>query len=299
MSNLAAPVADHGIFLHKTGKIVLIMALLCMAFFMIKPVTFKSFAYRVFREIAKYNIMWRTRGWNEIESAGFIVRYRDQDSSVSRLVLNTAEKHHEPVSDNFGYKAGSKMLIVIYPSRESLSRSFGWAADESAMGVYWAGVIRVLSPSAWVYADSSEELETVFEIQGPVAHEMTHLMVDYMTHGNYTRWFTEGISQYVEVKVTGYRAEDLLIEHPDELYPFDRMDRGFDNLPDQGMAYFQSLQAVSYLANKYGEDSIRKVLDKLGQGFTMDASFKAVLGISMDGFENEFKTWVVSGRDVL
>ena len=43
--------------------------------------------------------------------------------------------------------------------------------------------------------------------EGPMVHEYTHLVVDELTGGNYSRWFTEGVAQYVEQQVTGYTLD--------------------------------------------------------------------------------------------
>lgn len=294
MSNLVVPAVDSGMVLQKTVKITAILALLCMAFFIFAPTITKSYIYRVFREGSKVQMLWETRGWGEIQSSHFIVRYHPQDEKNAELVLSTAEKSYQPVISRFGFNPKEKTLIVVYPTKESLGRSFGWAADESAMGVYWAGVIRVLSPTLWIDETEPEKVQEIFETEGPVAHEFTHLMVDYLTGGNYTRWFTEGIAQYEEKRITGYQLEQRDVKHPGELYPLSRMDADFDRLTDQGLAYYQSLQAVNYIVDRYGEESLRNVLGDLGKGNSMEKSFMKNLGLSMDQFETNFKKWAVA-----
>jgi len=293
MGNLVAHAVDSGFLLPKTGKIALVLVLLGMALLIKEPVLVKSFVYKVFREAVKVQMNWQTRNWNEIEGAHFLIRYQSQDSNIAEMVLSEAEKSYAPVSKQFGYSPAGKIQVVIYPTKESLGRSFGWAADESAMGVYWAGVIRVLSPNVWVGEEDPQRLKETFATEGPMVHELTHLMVDYLTGGNYTRWFTEGIAQYEEAKLTGFQMAYREIGHPDELYPFALMDREFDNLGDESLAYFQSFQAVNYLAERYGEERIREILQSLGKGYGMEKSFRGVLGISMDQFEKDFKMWLL------
>lgn len=293
MGNLILPTVDSGFLLQKTGKYAFILALLCMAFFIQYPIAMKSSAYKVLRYISKTQMIWQTNGWNQLEGNNFIVRYQAEDSNIAETVLKSAENSYGPVSKKFNYDMRGKILVVVYPTKDSLGRSFGWAADESAMGVYWAGVIRVLSPNVWVNEGDPAKVNEIFETQGPMAHELTHLMVDYVTGGNYTRWFTEGIAQYEENKLIGYRMEHNQITHPDELYSFSEMDRGFDNLTDQNLAYYESLEAIHYLVDRYGEESLGRILTYLDRGHTMEESFRKVLGVSLDQFEKSFKLWVV------
>ena len=128
----------------------------------------------------------------------------------------------EPVNKRLGFNPQGKSLVLIYPTREALGKSFGWAADQSAMGVYWAGVIRVLSPMAWVESAVTSEVEKEFRSSGPMVHEYTHLVVDYITRGNYTRWLTEGVAQYVERDITGFVLSEPLIRFEEEWFPLER-----------------------------------------------------------------------------
>ncbi|MBU7007263.1 peptidase MA family metallohydrolase [Phosphitispora fastidiosa] len=293
MDNFALPTMSSGLVLQKSGRILFAAAMLFVIFSIIQPGVAKSQIYKGFRELSKHRMMWQTRGWSEVHSSNFVVRYTAQDSSIAEMVLESAEQSYEPVTRNFAGSYRGKILVVVYPTKDSLGRSFGWAADESAMGVYWAGVIRVLSPSAWIEEDDPEVVKEVFNNDGPLAHEFTHLLVDYETGGNYTRWFTEGIAQYIEAKVTGYRMDYRSIRDYDAIYPLSRMDRDFDSLNDQNMAYLQSFQIVNYLVELYGEDSLRDILEQLGRGRSMEASFKDVLGISLEQFEQDFGEWVI------
>lgn len=296
MGNLVLTSIDSGFLLQKTGKIAIILALLCMAFFIKEPTIAKSYLYKIIREASRVSMMWQTRSWQEIKGDHFIVRYQPQDNNVADLVLQVAENSYEPVGQKFSYIPNSKSLIVVYPTKESLNKSFGWDADESAMGVYWAGVIRVLSPYAWIDENNPQQLAQIFESEGPVAHEFTHLMVDYATGGNYTRWLTEGIAQYEEAKITGYQMDHPKITAIDQMYPLKKMDREFDNLRNQNLAYYQSLQAVNYLVQQYGEQGISKLLTQLRNGLTMDQSFRKAFGISLAQFEANFKAWIVANQ---
>jgi len=256
------------------------------------PGSVKGYAYGAFREAAKINIMVRTWGWDSLEGEHFLVRHRPEDQAGAQLVLAAAEKFYPRVAEDFNYLGKGKIPIIVYPSREELNASFGWPASESAMGVYWGGVIRVLSPEVWISPGLPAETAEIFMESGPMAHELTHLVVDYLARGNYTRWFTEGLAQYQEYKLTGFLFDDPAGTLQQELYPLRDLNRGFDALPNQSLAYRQSLAAVEYIVEFYGEDRLHKIITELGRGAAMNGVFMQVLGVDLVKFEQQWHQWL-------
>lgn len=110
------------------------------------PVWLRTSSYGAVRWVAEAHAAWQTRQWPEIESPHFRLRYREQDATVAPIVLAAAEEAYAPVEEMLGNAPRRQTLIILYPDRRSLALQFGWPASESAMGVYWGGVIRVLSP---------------------------------------------------------------------------------------------------------------------------------------------------------
>ncbi|RYD06514.1 hypothetical protein N752_04090 [Desulforamulus aquiferis] len=181
---------------------------LMAAIFMKIPNLVRGVTYNAFREGFKQKALWTTRDMETISGEHFMVRYTPGNHQDAVLVLNTAEHFYAPIAEHYGYTKKGKIPVIVYPSRSELNRNFGWEANESAMGVYWTGIIRVLSPNLWVRADEPEEYGKEFMESGPMAHEFTHLVVDYITGGNYTRWFTEGLAQLEEYKLTGFEFDE-------------------------------------------------------------------------------------------
>jgi len=252
----------------------------------------RAYIYGAIREIVKTGTLLKVRNLSKLEGKNFTVYYQAEDRQVARLVLDTAEKSYHPVVEGLGFQPARKVPVIIYPTREALGSTFGWDADESAMGVYWAGVIRVLSPRQWVDATDPEEMRRIFESNGPMAHEFTHLVVDYLTRGNYPRWFTEGIAQYKEYQITGFLFRDPGSSLDQPLYPLSRMDANFDYLPNQSLAYRQSLIAIQYIVEEYGPDKLDSILSNLGRGMSLNRSFEAALGVNLERFEKNLHNWI-------
>ncbi len=278
---------------YKLIGIAMAALLIVAAVFMKLPMTIRSGAYMVFRESLKYKAIWTSRDMETLHGEHFMVRYTTDNKRDAQLVLNTAEKFYQPIADKYGYDGRGKIPVIVYPSRPELNRNFGWPANESAMGVYWAGVIRVLSPNVWVTETDAKEYRDVFINSGPMAHEFTHLVVDYMSQGNYTRWFTEGLAQYEEYKLTGFEFDETEATLNQPLYPLKEMDAYFDNLPNQALAYRQSYLAVRYIADVYGEEALKDILRQLAKNQKTEQAITVVLGEEFDKFEANYQSWAL------
>ncbi|MCL6558192.1 MAG: hypothetical protein K6U74_05215 [Firmicutes bacterium] len=257
------------------------------------PAGVKFFGYGVVREIAKAQVIAGTWNMAKLTSEHFYIKYMPEDRAEAMLVLETAEKFHTPVTEDFGFFPRRKIPLILYSSREELNRSFGWEAKESAMGVYWAGAIRVLSPAAWVGEIDPKRAREVFISSGPMAHELTHLMVDYLTGGNYPRWFTEGVAQWEEYKLTGFQFNDAAGSLNQPLYSLKELTLDFDSLPNQSLAYRQSFAAVRYIVNFYGDDALLDLMKSLSKGHDFSEAMEKVLGLSPAAFEAKYQAWAL------
>jgi hypothetical protein len=255
------------------------------------PVRAKSWGYTIVREVVKYHALGQTMFWPQVQGQYFLVRYHPAAKDTAALVLETAESAYQPVINLLGYEPPLKIPLILHPDRASIRKTFRWAADQSAMGVYWAGVIRILAPTEWAGEDL-EEISQVFKETGPVVHELAHLVVDYRTGGNHPRWFTEGVAQYAEREIINFTFPEPAKAPPDGWYPLEKMDREFDSLENQALAYYQSLAMVDYLIELGGGFAVvQRVMAALGQGQTMDAVIKKVTGKTHAEFADGFAVW--------
>lgn len=272
-------------------KIISLMTALIAVIAYSLPGQIRSQAYAVFREVSRVGILLRTYDMNSLESEHFVVKYQSEDAIYAGLVLDAAERFYKPVTLRYQTAPRSKIPVIMYPTGSELNASFGWSASESAMGVYWAGTIRILSPDAWMFDKETSKVRDAFINSGPMAHELTHLMVDYATRGNCPRWLTEGLAQYEEYRLTGFRFDTLPPEIED-FYRLSSLDRDFDSMPDQSLAYFESLSAVEYIIAEYGEGALDEILGSLRQGLSIDRAMEEALNVDLTKFEYNWHLWL-------
>ncbi|NPV28782.1 MAG: hypothetical protein HPY58_03830 [Firmicutes bacterium] len=254
----------------------------------VQPNPVRAFGYTVFQEYQRFLLRLETSSWPALAGEHFLVKYRPGDEVSARMVLQEAERVYRPLGAFFACFPGEKVPILIYPDRVSLNRIFGWGSEESAMGVYWAGIIRILSPREWLGDVPEEEREAVFRARGPVAHEYIHFLVDYKTRGNYPRWLTEGLAQIGEERIA--QAAPLESGCPDPApLPLNELERKFDDPAWQDYSYALAREMVEHLVQKYGPEKIPLLLESLGRGRSLDEAFRETLGVGVSEFLENYR----------
>lgn len=270
-------------------SLVPVAVLVAAAIFFLTPLRISMMFYPLVRQAAQAKMQYETRNFSKVETQHFTVRFRDDDQEMAQLVARAAEQAYQPVTAMLGREPNhEKTLIVMYPDRSELRKAFGWSGDENAMGVYWGGVIQILSPRDWMQTGVSAD---EFSRSGPMVHEFTHLVFDHLTQGNYPRWFTEGLAQYAEYTINRYEWLTVTNSLSGNMHSMAELDSKFDDLTNQSLAYRESFAAVRYIAEVHGDDALRRVIEQLSAGRKMNQAVQSVLAMSYPEYEQNWKQW--------
>lgn len=298
MSSLPAPKT------HRRAFSIVVALFICAALALGAGapiyVVFRNLGYAVFREYEYHSLTRATRYMVVRTSTNFELRMDSRDVRWAPLVLATTEQAASSLGGDLGIdikqvreqEGGRRILLVMYPTRDALSSSFGWPAGENALGAYWAGAIRLLSPASWLGDMPSDHVADLFRKDGPVAHELAHLLFDYASKGNYPRWFTEGVAEYEEWKATGFLwiegdGQEVLQAH----YSLDEL-QNFDSLDDQALAYRQSLLMVAFIEDRAGPDGLKALSLDLGRKPSFWEVIQQRTGLDRQNFAAAFAAWL-------
>ncbi|MDF2633911.1 MAG: hypothetical protein K0R78_785 [Pelosinus sp.] len=273
----------------ETGTLIVVIGLigiLLLVFMM--PSRTRLWLYPLVRQAVQIKVNYETSHMAIYETEHFIVKYTPADADVVSMIGQAAEAAYQPVIETLQYAPPGKTLILIHPNKSELRQAFGWSGNESAMGVYWGGTIQLLSPHVWLNDGATVEK---FIHSGPMVHEYTHLVFDYITNGNYPRWFTEGLAQYVEYRVNHYEWITTSNTLDGNMHSMVELDGQFDDLPNQSLAYRESLAAVRYIAEVYGEDKLLGVIMSLKTGNSLEKAISKNLGLDYTAFESAWQQW--------
>lgn len=265
--------------------IVAFLLIILLCYLAKNSVVPRQMVQEVFHFMVGQETSLRTAQFSSYETEHFTIKYLPVDEDYLEMIADTAEESYILACNRMNIEPKSQTTIVVYPDNESLAQSFGWDKDEKAMGVYWGGTIRILSPGEWL--DKADNIEQ-FAKEGPMLHEFVHLLVDDITKGNYNRWWTEGIAQYIEKKINGFEFKNPFKTGKEKyFYSLEKLEKNFDNL-DQSVAYWESLKVTEYIVSQYGEESLYSILYRLRTGDSMAEAVNNVLGIDFNSFEYKF-----------
>jgi tetratricopeptide (TPR) repeat protein len=122
-------------------------------------------------------------------------------------------------------------------------------------------------------------------------HELAHSFIRARTSGNCPTWLQEGIAQWLEGGDP--RREDAVVAaaaRQGRLLPLMTLEGPFQSLPpDQvGLAYAESLSAITHIVRTRGEGAIVRLLAGLGDRLPAEEALPVALALSYPEFQ---KSW--------
>jgi len=278
---------------------VLVLLLGVVGFLLWRPAQPRAAVYAFLRTRSQAQTLAGASEYKSLTGEHATVLFTDRDSTTAPLVLEAADDVYDKVAASVGFTPPGLVPVIVRPDRATLQRAFGWSSGESALGVYKSGVIQVLSPHAWLHVTGAAARRSAFVHLNPLAHELTHYVLDYATQGNYPRWFTEGLAQRVEYQITGYLWLDPAGSVRQHLYSLQEMADNFDDLANQALAYRESYLLVDYVAQRWGESALQQLVQDLAHQRSFDAAVERATGLHQTEFESAWRSWIAENADRL
>lgn len=128
----------------------------------------------------------------------------------------------------------------------------------------------------------------VYREQGPLTHELVHLLLDYRVHGNCPLWFSEGLAQRYERDLQGYTWGIMGASWSVPLYSLEQLTSQFTQL-EAYPAYRQALGLVDYIWNVAGDRGMALLLERLSEGDRFAGALEAVTGRTLQELEQGWR----------
>src|SRR5436309_5995326 len=235
-------------------------------------------------------VQYRQYKWRSITSDHFELYFYPGLDSLAVRVLDLAEKTNAMLSVRMGHTLGRRVPIILYGSHNDFSQTnvTPELIDAGTGGFTELLRNRVVLP----FTGSYEDLRHV------VVHELTHaFMFDLLYGGSASAllarqsfyqtplWFAEGMAEYFS----------LGMEPNAEMFLRDGTIAGY--LPPLAysggyVVYKQGQSAIAYLVDRYGEDRLRDLLQRIRAVRSFDRAFQRSIGTSVEKFDQQWREWL-------
>lgn len=228
------------------------------------------------REITKYSIFNSVSAYEKKEFFYSTVYYAKEDEQYVDTIGYSADYYFTVLTKDFDVNEDiEKINIILYPHKEDLSKAMGISYSEKPpTGVYYAGVINILSPSTFSEEKEWEQM-AAFLKDGPIIHEMCHYFLDIKTRGNYEPWFSEGVALYYEKKYTNFTWRADLNGVSEGIRPLHM--KSYFKEENEIKAYRCAFEIIDDFVSEKGEKGLMEIYDKLHSGIQFDLAIKSYM----------------------
>jgi tetratricopeptide (TPR) repeat protein len=213
----------------------------------------------------------------------FDLRYQDGIGSSSAYDLRSVlDQARRDIGRDFGYWPRHQIVVLVYSEEDfkQVRQGPDWIA-----GLY-DGKIRIpfpRSPAAQASLNST------------LVHEYTHAIIHDITQNRCPVWLNEGLAEFEESRIRKPNLRHLQVAVSNgRPIPLSSLDSAFQSRDADvaALAYQQSYSLVAYLDQTYRFFRIRRILDKLSEGTSIDDAVQDELRLTSAQLEQRWLRWL-------
>lgn len=254
-------------------------------------------------DVTAYNLV-TLRGhlakFQTLTNADFLVRMSAAEARIyGDRVLELLRRAKDTLCAKYGFTPAPPTIVEIFPEQKDFAvRTFGMPGNPGFLGVCFGRVITANSPAS--QGAHPENWEAV------LWHEFCHVITLQLTRNKMPRWLSEGISVHEERLANpawGQRMHSKYREMilGDDFVPIRKLSAAFlSPKSDEHVqfAYFESSLVVEFLIEKFGFESLKKILLDLGEGKLIEDAIAAHTA-PLDQVERDFAAFARARAEAL
>jgi Peptidase MA superfamily len=255
------------------------------------PNTVRDFRFRavdgdrsVVGPVARFTLADDRFDWRSMEEGPMTLHWYTGGEAFARRALEVGTRAIDRAASLLGVADVEPMDFFVYDSSEALYGALGPGTRENVGGQanpLIRTMVGVIRPD-----DVDSDWVDVL-----VAHELTHMVFADATDNPYRqppRWLNEGLAVYLaEGYGVGDRAQVADAAGSGALTPLSAIAGLFPTSYDSfSLAYAQSVSAVDFFIDTYGQDALVRLIGTYRDGVTDDEAFKAATGADFRTFDD-------------
>ncbi|WP_419193999.1 tetratricopeptide repeat protein [Novipirellula herctigrandis] len=215
-----------------------------------------------------------------LEANGIVVKMDPLEAKIyGGAVLELLSEAREVLCAKYDVEPNAPIVVEIFPEQKDFAiRTFGLPGGAGFLGVCFGRVITANSPAS--------QGERPANWKSVLWHEFCHVVTLEKTNNRMPRWLSEGISVYEERCQNKAWGESMTATYrtmllDDNLTPVSGLSAAFLSPPSPihlQFAYYQSSLVVEFLVERHGVDSLKGLLDDLGDGLLIHDAISRNVG---------------------
>ena len=223
--------------------------------------------------------------YSERESNHFNLHYEGQQTSEAfrGQLLATLESDYDDLVRQLGNSPRASIPVVLYTNQTffDVTQAPSWtgALNDGKLRIPVQGVSSVTPDLARV-----------------LKHELAHSFINQLSAGRCPQWLNEGIAQEVEPKPLAHGNRLAQLYQQQREIPLNALEGSFVQFSalQATLAYEESLAAVQYISDTYGMSDLQRILERLGQGSSTEATLRSTLHSDYGQLEAEIGKYLAS-----
>ena len=231
-------------------------------------------------QFGKNKVQYTKFNWSYIQTDHFDVYFANDGYPLAEFTANAAESAYVQIGKLFKYQLVNRVPIVVYNSHNAFQQTnvISEYMEEGIGGVTELFKNRVVVP----YEGDYKKFRHV------IHHELVHAVLNDMFYGGSIQsiisnnitlqlpiWFNEGLAEYESLKWdtdTDMFIRDATVNQ--YLPPMQQLYGYF--------AYRGGQSLWHYIADKYGEQKIGEILNRIKSTRSVEAGFRGSIGLTME-----------------
>lgn len=228
-------------------------------------------------------------GWLKKENSFFVIVYPASEQKLADKTMEILMEKRTVINAQLDYIPSEKTIIHICATRQCFREKTRGAIPDWGAGVAYPHqrIIVLKSPKI-----ASRQ---IFSYQQTVLHEYTHVVLgQVLKDARVPTWFHEGMAMYQAGQFHfDDRASVMWASISGELLPLSSLDSGFPYQESQArLAYLQSLTAIEFMMDSWGEKGIIKLIETIKETDNFDLAIKLAWGINRKRFDDQWRSFV-------
>lgn len=217
------------------------------------------------------------------ESSHFTLRYEGSQApdELRQQILSALEGDYRDLQNDLG-ASPRNITVSLY-------------TDEAFLDVTHAPAWSAALNDGKIRIPISGMKTVTPELARVLRHELTHSFIQQITHGRAPQWLNEGIAELEQGASTAAFGRRLAVLYgTGHQIPLSQLEGNFDDYSqtEASVAYAEGLAAAEYIQKTYGMGDLARILQRLGDGQSIESALRSTVHAGYKEFETELTTYL-------